>query len=103
MKLSKGYLVNNILKRIKLLEDSTSPMVVNMYYFNPKHKTVYRKVGQYSDTEHVYMDWETVMNDEYKTFKSLVALPTYENENWEEEQDGIWCVCVEGANVINDG
>jgi len=94
--------MNDILKRIKILENDTRPLVTSVYHFNPKHKTVFRTVGQYADTVKLYMDWETVINDEYTIFETVIATPNYSNPNWEAENDGEWNICVQGVNVINE-
>ena len=94
--------MHKLLKRIQVLEEDTRPLITNMYYLNPKHKTVYRKVGRYAEEKKVYMDYDAVMGDEYTMAETLVALPNYDNPNWEEEHDGIWCLGVQGLNVINE-
>ena len=94
--------MNNILKRIKILEDGNKALVTAVYHFNPKLKTVYRTTGQYADKVRHYMDWDTVINDEYTVFETIIATPNYSNPNWEEESDGEWNVCVQGHNVINE-
>lgn len=92
--------MHNRLKRVERLEEANAQgeVIINVYRFNPKQHTVYREYAG----EKIYMDWDTVMNDEYTIATTIFAAPNYSNPNWEEEFDGEWNVCVGGVNVLNE-
>jgi len=90
--------MHNFFKRIEHLESASGTLVTAVYSFQPKKKTVYRKNGD----EKIYMDWDQVMAAEYTVAETIVALPNYANDNWEEELDGLWKVCLQGESVINE-
>jgi len=98
MKLLKGYQMHNILKRIKLLEDEQRDVVINVYVFQPKEKTVYRTHG----SKNIYMNYDEILDMDFTVAETVVAMPNYDNPNWEKELDGIWHVCVGGHEVINE-
>ena len=91
--------MKNFETRIRKLEaGSQAEIIHNVYHFQPKDKTVYRKHGK----EKIWMDFEELVNAEYEIFETIFAAPNYDNPNWEEEKDGEWLVCVGSPTVINE-